>query len=253
MRSQDLALGSRLDSSELTGHNKKMNRGRGPFRDSFENILVAIFLALFVRTYIVTGYKVPTSTMAPTLLPGDFIFAFRPPAGFKIPLTSIKLGAKLPERGDLVVFTFPDQPRTTYVKRVVGLPGDQVQMESGRLILNGEKFTYQKLSSAEILDNPAFDQYEVWHEQSGQEFHRILRKQQSGGQNFGPLTIPPGEIFVLGDHREASDDSRYWGTVPLERIEGRVVFVWLSLDWAKPWGGSRLPSLRSERLFTRVH
>lgn len=228
------------------------NSGR-PFRDSFENILVAIFLALLVRTYLITGYKVPTSSMAPTLLPGDFIFAFRPPAGFKIPLTSTKLGVQIPERGELMVFTFPDQPRTTYVKRVIGLPGDKVQMIEGRLVLNDKALEYRRLDQSAVTDLPSYDQYEVWEEKSDDQAPReIIQKREERGKDFGPLIVPPNEVFVLGDHRDASDDSRYWGTVPVQRLEGRVVLIWLSLDWEKKWGENRFPSLRTDRLFTRV-
>lgn len=227
---------------------------RRPIRDSFENILVAIFLALLVRTYLITGYKVPTSSMAPTLLPGDFIFAFKPAGGFKIPLTSTKLGVRVPDRGDLVVFTFPEQPRTNYVKRVIGLPGDRIQMQQGRLIVNEQPFSYEKRDQAAVTDLPSYDQFEVWSEAgAGGRPRRILLKKGERSQEFGPLIVPPNEVFVLGDHRDASDDSRYWGTVPIERIEGRVFLIWLSLDWEKKWGGHRFPRVRSDRVFTPVH
>ena len=220
-----------------------MRKSNRPLRDSFENILIAIFLALLVRTYLVTGYKVPTSSMAPTLLPGDFIFAFKPPAGFKIPLTSTKIAVQVPERGDLMVFTFPDQPRTNYVKRVVGLPGDKVQMFEGRLSINDVPLEYRR------LNDPVYEQYDVWEEKDGERRREILRMRDRKGKDFGPLTVPPGEVFVLGDHRDTSDDSRYWGTVPLNRLEGRVVLIWLSLDWERRWAEDRFPHLRTERLF----
>ena len=186
--------------------------------------------------------------MAPSLLSGDFIFAFRPAGGFKIPLTSIKLGVHAPERNSLVVFTFPDQPHTNYVKRVIGLSGDKIQMKHGDLFLNDQPFEYRK--SDQISQ---FAETNLWSEVSGDASHLITRKNTGPGEDFGPLIVPPDEIFVLGDFRDASDDSRYWGTVPLGRIEGRVLLIWMSLDWEKRWADMRLPSLRFNRLFSRVH
>jgi signal peptidase I len=191
------------------------------WRDYFESILVAVFLALFVRSYVVTGYKVPTSSMSPTLLPGDFIFAYRLPFGFTLPLTTKKVFVQAPSRNEIVVFTFPEQPRSNYVKRVIGLPGDRVQIQNGMVIVNGEK--------------------------TGVE------AEKTGAKSFGPIIVPPGEVFLLGDNLEVSDDSRYWGTVPLEKIEGKVFYVWLSLDWDNRWLDGRLPSLRAGRSFTSVH
>jgi signal peptidase I len=230
-----------------------MASNRRPLRNSFENILIAIFLALIVRTYFVTGYKVPTSSMVPTLLPGDLIFAFRPAGGFKVPLIARKIAVRIPERGDLVVFTFPDQPRTNYVKRVIGLPGDQIQMQQGRLMVNGQALQYTKLNHELLADFPAADQFEVWEESAPEGARTIVRKKVGSQEDFGPLTVPENEVFVLGDHRDASDDSRYWGTVPIERIEGRVFLIWLSLDWEKKWADNRLPKLRADRLFKTVH
>jgi signal peptidase I len=191
------------------------------WRDYFESILVAVFLALFVRSYVVTGYKVPTSSMAPTLLPGDFVFAYRLPYGFTLPLTTKKIFVQPPSRNEIVVFTFPEQPRSNYVKRVVGLPGDRVQISNGSVLVNGEK--------------------------SGSGVEKL------GTKSFGPIIVPPGEVFLLGDNLEVSDDSRYWGTVPLEKIEGKVVYIWLSLDWDNRWLSDRFPSLRAGRSFTSVH
>jgi len=222
------------------------------WRDYFENILVAIFLALFVRTFILTGYKVPSVSMAPNLLPGDFIFSYRLPYGMKIPLTQVRLGKGIPKRGDVVVFTFPDQPRVNYVKRVIGLPGDRVEMIDNELVLNGKRLSYQQ-SSAPELDLPNSDLYELMLESDQEGKRTILLSKNSAKKVFGPLIVPPNEVFLLGDHRDSSDDSRYWGTVPIERIEGQVFLIWLSLDWNKKWADQRLPSLRLERIFTPVH
>lgn len=222
------------------------------WRDYFENILVAVFLALFVRTFILTGYKVPSVSMAPNLLPGDFIFSYRLPYGFKVPLTQIKIGMGHPKHGDVVVFTFPEQPRVSYVKRVIGLPGDRIEMQNNELILNGEKLNYLE-SSVQSLTGQGADLYNSMIEADGNVKRTILLSKSSAKKPFGPLVVPPGEVFLLGDNRDTSDDSRYWGTVPLERIEGQVFLIWLSLDWNQKWADNQLPSLRQDRIFTTVH
>lgn len=223
-----------------------------PWRDYLENILVAVVLAICVRNFVLSGYKVPTTSMAPTLRPGDFIFAYRPPFGLKVPFSDTKVGVKPPKRGDVVVFTYPEQPNVNYVKRVVGLPGDRIKITDGQLTVNDEKATYKSLDPAPILDLPGGEMFELFEESLLGHQRQVLFQKERMKKNFGPLIVPPGEIFLLGDHRDSSDDSRYWGTVPLERIEGKVLVIWLSLNWQKKWGGERFPSLREERVFSAV-
>jgi signal peptidase I len=228
------------------------------WRDYLENILIAVLLALLVRTFVLTGYKVPTSSMAPTLLPGDFIFSYRVPFGLKIPLTEKKISIKAPEPGEIVVFTYPEQPKTTYVKRVIGLPGDRVQIENGELILNGQKLKYEDMPGEQfqqiIEDFPNADlsaeMFKVVKEKDGDDSRWLLFQKSPKSHSFGPFIVPPNEVFLLGDNRDSSDDSRYWGTVPIERIEGRVVLIWLSLNWQKKIWENRVPTLRWARLGT---
>lgn len=223
------------------------------WREYLENILIAVLLALIVRTFIITGYKVPTGSMAPTLWPGDFIFSYRLPYGVKIPLTKVKLAKNLPERGDVVVFSYPEQPRVSHVKRVIALPGDRVQIIDGKLNLNGQLFEYQTVDVTAIQNLPNSSYLELVEEKSNLEFGRprkVIFQKDEKPSNYGPIIVPPNEVFLLGDNRDSSDDSRYWGTVPMERIEGRVVFIWLSLNWQKRVWDNRLPSIRWERTFT---
>ncbi len=228
------------------------------WRDYFENMLVAIILALFVRSFIWTGYRVPTSSMAPTLLPGDFIFAYRLPYGIRFPLTQTKWMVSTPRRGEVVVFTFPEQPNVNYVKRVIGLPGDRVEIIRGQLSVNGKILEYKLYDSNELKKNGKIsslsisEDFELVDEVASEGTRLILRQKSAHAKSFGPLVIPPHEIFLMGDNRDVSDDSRYWGTVPLERVEGKVQMIWLSLDWSKKWADNRLPEVRRERLFTGI-
>jgi len=198
---------------------------RNRWRDYFENVIVAIFLALFVRTFIMTGYKVPSNAMSPILLPGDFIFSYRLPYGLKIPLTQIRLAGGEPKRSEIIVFTFPDQPRVNFVKRVIGLPGDRIEIKNNELFINEIK-----MNNSDSLKQGV----------------DIVVK------NFGPIVVPPNEVFVLGDNWNSNDDFRSWGTVPIDRIEGKVILIWLSLDWSSKEKGNILPKLRSERIFSTV-
>lgn len=211
-------------------------------------ILAAILLAVVVRFFILTAYKVPTGSMQPALKPGDFIFSWR--------LAYKDLGESLfsdtesdvPARGDLVVFHYPSNPNVSYVKRVMGLPGDKVEIKDSRLIINDEVLDYTTLTSTTENPNPELFDLLLEKDQAGSR--PVIVELGGNARNFGPMVVPPKEVFVLGDNRDASDDSRYWGTVPVGLIQGKVIFIWLSLDPSKSRGLGLLPQVRWDRIFT---
>lgn len=221
------------------------------WREYLLTLLVAVLFALFVRNYLITAYKVPTGSMQPTLKPGDFIFSSRLAYGVQLPFAAKKIETSHPGRGDLVVFSYPNQPEVNYVKRVMGLPGDRIQIKQGRLILNEEPLQYEKLLGTQV-DNPNYELFEVFQEQYKASSWRVIFQKNDQDKNFGPIVVPPGELFLLGDNRDASDDSRYWGTVPAAQVMGKVVLIWLSLDWQQKWGEDRYPSVRWKRVFLPV-
>lgn len=223
------------------------------WKDYLITILISVLLALFVRSFIMTAYKVPTGSMQPTLKAGDFIFSYRMAYGFRLPWTQISWATKPPERGDIVVFSYANQPDTSYVKRVVGLSGDRIQIIGGKLFINETPLVYELETPVRPLDNPNPEAFDIYNEQDLGNHRRVIFQKSREEQNFGPLVVPPGEVFLLGDNRDASDDSRYWGSVSIGQIYGKVLFVWLSLDWQKRWGGDRYPSIRWERVFSGVH
>lgn len=222
-------------------------------REYTESLLVAVVVALILRFFVVSAYKIPTGSMVPTLKAGDFIFAYKLPYGVPVPFNrGERLAPKLPNRGDVVVFRYPGNESVNYVKRVVGLPGDRIQIKNKRLMVNTTEAEYKLLPDEVIQDLPGREYYSAFQEKIGESTHFVIRSRSDEADFFGPIIVPPGHIFVLGDNRDSSDDSRYWGAVPLKNLEGRVVMIWMSFDWLNRWGDDRYPSVRWERVFQSV-
>ena len=180
-----------------------------------EVLLAAILLALFARTFVVQAFRVPTASMEPDLLVGDHVlvnkFVFGPSAW---PWERRWLPLRQPRRGDVLVFRYPVDPRRKFVKRCVGVPGDRVRLRERRLLVNGRPVAepYVRFTDPQAYpDSPFLDEY--------------YRRRD----NFGPLMLPPGQYFCLGDNRDLSDDSRFWGSVPREAVRGRPLLVYGSL------------------------
>ncbi|MGE5278251.1 MAG: signal peptidase I [Acidobacteriota bacterium] len=201
-------------------------RRRSLWRDYLEAILVSVVLALFVRTFLLQAYVVPTASMEDNILVGDHLvvnkFLYAPSRG---PLERI-----LPQRrlrpGDVFVFKFPDDPRRDFVKRVVALPGDVVEIR--------DKVVY--------VNHAPLAEPEVTH--ADRNVYAAGRRDQ-----FGPIRVPEGQVFALGDNRDSSNDSRFWGTVPLSNVKGRALFVYWSSPPEPP--GRSLPG-RIADFFTRT-
>lgn len=204
---------------------------------------MAALLALIVRTFVVTAYKVPTGSMQPTLKSGDFIFSTR----FDYQISN-------PTRGEIVVFSYPQQARVNYVKRVIGLPGEKIEIKNGILYINDQAIeTAVDMKSSES-ENPNVDVFDIYKESYESKVYRVIRKKQLGKESmFGPITVPDQHVFVLGDNRDASDDSRYWGTVPFSYLHGQVRLIWFSVDTQKKWANDNFSSVRWNRIFTIVH
>jgi signal peptidase I len=222
-------------------------------REYTESLVVAVILALVLRFFVISAYKIPTSSMVPTLKVGDFIFAYKLPYGVPIPFAGgDRWIAQMPERGDVVVFRYPGHETIHYVKRVVGLPGDRIAIKNKKLYVNDVEVDSKEDTKTAINDLPGNEYYSVFRETMSNHPHLIIHNNDEDAGSFGPIVVPPQQIFVLGDNRDSSDDSRYWGTVPFKNLEGRVVMVWMSFDWLNRWGNERLPTVRWDRVFSAI-
>jgi signal peptidase I len=230
--------------------NQKKHSFRRLLWEYFESLVIAIFIAVTLRAFVISAYKIPTASMAPTLQPGDFVFCFKLPYGIRIPFTESKLGAgKVPDRGEVIVFRFPMDDRVSFIKRVIGLPGDKIEIKNRKLWINDKPASYEDVENPEKLMLAGQQYYESVLEKYAEEDWVIMLKKNEAPESFGPTMVPPKHIFVLGDNRDTSDDSRNWGMVPLNKLEGRVWLTWLSLDWR---GSQGIPAVRWQRLLKKV-
>jgi len=196
---------------------KVSKKGKGRFRENVEAILLAIVLALFIRTFVVQAFKIPSGSMKQTLLIGDHILVNKFIYGIKIPFTQTTLiPIRDPRRSDIVVFKFPEDPAKDFIKRVVGVAGDVVEIKDKQVFINGKKENYP---------------YGVHTDP-----HTIPVGLQPR-DNFGPITVPPNRLFVMGDNRDQSYDSRFWGFVDLAAVKGKAFIIYWS--WNKEDFGVR--------------
>ena len=210
-----------------------------PFRKStareyFESIVVAVILALFIRTFVVQAFKIPTGSMEPNLLIGDHLlvnkFVFAPSAGPERPL----LPVRDVRRGDIVVFKYPEEPERDFIKRIIGLPGETLEVRGRQVLVNGR-----------ALDEP-YAHFLLPHDgSSGSAFD--VREQ------YGPVTVPEGHLFAMGDNRDNSQDSRYWGFLPASYVKGRAVVIYWSWDQPVGHGGGPLGFLSGTRWSRLLH
>ncbi len=191
-----------------------------------------VFIVFLLRSFLAEPFRIPSASMMPTLLIGDFLLVNKFTYGIRLPIVNKKIiEINEPKRGDIVVFRFPKEPTVDYIKRVVGVPGDKIAYYDKKLTINdvpAEQLslgTYQGLGQGQ--DMTGSEQLE--ENLSGVE-HSILIRHESPTVE-GSYVIPPGNYFVMGDNRDNSNDSRYWGTVPEENLVGKAFFIWMNWDW----------------------
>lgn len=207
-----------------------------------------VFLSvLLIRSFLIQPYRVPTGSLAPTVLPGDFIVVNQFAYGLRLPVLNTKiLSIGEPKRGDIMLFRFPKDPKVLFVKRVIGLPGDHVIYRNKVLIVNNNTM-WQTAYGMDLYVEDGFSMpVHVKIEKLDQLIHKIFVKPGHREWENVDVVVPPGSYFVMGDNRDNSDDSRSWGFVPEANLIGKAFGVWMSWD-------SEKTNVRWERIGTKLY
>ena len=208
-------------------------------REYFESICVAVILALFVRTFVVQAFKIPTGSMENNLLIGDHLLVNKFVLG---PSESSLERAVLPigtlHRGDVVVFKYPEDPERDFIKRVIGLPGETLELKEKKVYING---TPLQEPYVHFLFPP-----DVTSSDLGEGTFDVRR-------SYGPVTVPEGHYFMMGDNRDNSQDSRYWGFMPREYVKGKALFVYFSFGEGGSGLSGLLGNVRWGRILHQIH
>ncbi len=193
------------------------------FREYAEAIFIALLLALFIRTFIIQAFKIPSGSMEKTLLIGDHIlvskFAYGTHIPNEIPFLNIKLfddiilSQEVPKRGEIIVFKYPKNESRDFIKRVVGIPGDILEVRRQKVYIN----------------NQLYEEEHVWHTETPQNDRFVPR------DDFGPVIVPPKHLFMMGDNRENSQDSRFWGFLNINKVKGKALMIYWSWNAVDSW------------------
>ena len=197
-------------------------------RENVEALVIAVILALFIRAFVVQAFKIPSGSMQNTLLIGDYILVNKFIYGVKIPFTEIPvIPVKDPKKGDIIVFKFPGDPSKDFIKRVVGVGGDTVEIREKKVYVNGkpEGNVHAIHSDPTVFDDP-----------------HLYPPEMLKRDNMAPLKVPEGKLFVMGDNRDESNDSRFWGLVNVSAVRGKAFIIYWS------WNGHKRIGLRWDRL-----
>ena len=193
------------------------------FREYAEAIFIALLLALFIRTFIIQAFKIPSGSMEKTLLIGDHIlvskFAYGIHIPNEIPFLNIKLfddiilSQEVPKRGEIIVFKYPKNESRDFIKRVIGVPGDILEVRRQKVYIN----------------NQLYEEEHVWHTETPQNDRFVPR------DDFGPVIVPPKHLFMMGDNRENSQDSRFWGFLNIDKVKGKALVIYWSWNAIDNW------------------
>ena len=242
------------------------SKSAGGFAETVKTVIYAVVIALVIRTFFYEPFNIPSGSMIPTLLVGDYLFVSKYSYGYS--RHSLPFGMPLipgpgrawysaPERGDVAVFKLPADNRTDYIKRIVGLPGDTIQLKESVLYVNGEPIPRQRVEDAAYTENGVVRRAVRFRETlpSGRTYF-VIEHTENAPQDTTPMfKIPPNHYFAMGDNRDRSRDSRFLdevGMIPVENLVGRAEFMWFSVD-GSAWKIWEWPStLRWSRMFSAI-
>jgi signal peptidase I len=222
----------------------KAKRKSSGLLDNVKTIVYAGLIAVVIRTFLFEPFNIPSGSMIPTLLVGDYLFVAKFSYGlshysfpFSPDLFSGRIFGSLPHRGDVIVFRYPPDPSEDYIKRVIGLPGDHVQVTDGQLYINGQEVPRQPVGDYVTNEEGIHMVLRRYKEDlPGDGSHYLLKATDQGEMNnTGVFVVPPDELFVLGDNRDNSADSRFWGYVPMENVIGKAEIIFFSINAQAPW------------------
>lgn len=213
----------------------KVKKPKGRIRENIEAILIALVLALFIRTFIVQAFKIPSGSMLETLQIGDHILVSKFIYGVKLPFTGkTMIPLSKPKREDIIVFKYPVDPSKDFIKRVVALEGDTIEIKDRLIYINGKwegekAYTRFDAGPAEPGGIPS-DKFEAWWSEQLKANREVHVDPRMIMDNFGPVKVPAGCVFVMGDNRDNSHDSRFWGFVKLSEVKGKAFIIYWSWD-----------------------
>ncbi len=234
--------------------------------DTIKTVIIAIAIAIVIRTFLFEPFRIPSGSMYPTLYVGDYLFVSKYTYGyskhslpFSLPLFEGRIWEDKPQRGDVVVFKFPQDNRTDFIKRIIGMPGEKIKLEKGRVYINGKVLPREKIEDFVLRDHQGnaerFTQYVETLPEGKQ--HKILEiSDYEVADDMPEITIPKDSYFMMGDNRDRSDDSRISvGFVPEENLVGKARFLFFSHNeegaWYLPWTWPK--KIRWSRLFDKIN
>ena len=232
-------------------------------KENFLSIFYAVLAALFIRSFLYEPFSIPSGSMYPNLMVGDYLFVSKFSYGFSkhsLPLSLPVIPGRVfydePERGDIVVFKTPEDNKTDYIKRLIGLPGDKISIKSNKIFVNGLQINREFVQDEKYKEFEVDRYKEKLNTKKTYEVYEFKRKSNLINTNdFPEITVQEDHFFVLGDNRDNSQDSRFIGTIPKKNLVGRAEIVFLSFDtkigsFLKFW--TWIPALRKDRFFTSL-